>query len=296
MSLDYPRITVVTPAYKAARLIEATMKSVLDQNYPNLEYIVLDGAGDHTGEILARYDSQLAHWRSAPDHGQYAAINEGFARTTGDILCWLNADDMFHPRSLFVVASVFARFAEVDWLSSLTPTLWDASGQLAAFTSTPGFSREALLDGLYLPGTMAKGYWIQQESTFFRRSLWEKAGGKIPDYSLAGDFALWCEFARHADLVGQDYPLAGFRLVEGQRSQAVADYMGQGRAALDALRSDQHWLPGRNQRLRQSMLAKIPKLRGLLREQAGYRASKIINPDLRQPVIDWQMVDYRFLA
>lgn len=153
-----------------------------------------------------------------------------------------------------------------------------------------------VLDGIYLPGTMAKGYWILQESTFLRRSLWDKAGGRIPAYSLVGDFALWCEFTRHADLVRLDYPLAGFRLVEGQRSQAVADYLAQGRAALDALRSDRHWCPGRDQRLRQSMLAKIPRLRGLLREKAGYRARKIINPDLRQPVIDWQMVDYRFLA
>lgn len=85
---------MVTPAYKAARFIEATIRSVLDQGYPNLEYIVLDGAGDETAEILRRYDTQLAFWRSSPDDGQYTAITEGLNKATGEIVCWLNADDM----------------------------------------------------------------------------------------------------------------------------------------------------------------------------------------------------------
>ena len=231
-----PRITVVTPSFRSEKYIESTIASVLSQDYPDLDYIILDGAGDSTADILRRYDDHLHYWRSAPDDGQYAAITEGFAMATGDILCWLNADDIFLPRALHVVGETFARFPRIEWLSSVKPGILDANGSLAHVGRIPGFNRDAFLDGFYLPGTNEHGFWIQQESTFFRRSLWERAGGRIPDYPLAGDFALWCELYKHAELIGTEYPLAGFRLVHGQRSQDVETYLAEGRRALDNLR------------------------------------------------------------
>jgi glycosyltransferase involved in cell wall biosynthesis len=106
--LAWPRITVVTPSYQQDAFIEECLRSVLLQNYPNLEYIVVDG-GSHDGsrDIIARYDSNLAYWQSRKDGGQGDAINQGFARATGEILGWLNSDDLLLPGALFAAAQAF---------------------------------------------------------------------------------------------------------------------------------------------------------------------------------------------
>ena len=171
--MPLPKISIVTPSFNSKGLIADTIKSVLGQNYPNLEYIIIDGGStDGTVQIIEQFSDKLSYWHSQKDGGQYDAINQGFAKSTGEIMCWLNADDMLLPKSLFVVAEVFDQLKEVEWLSSLQPASWDASGQLAEVRTLPGFSKQAFLDGLYLPTTAKKGYWLQQESTFWRRSLW----------------------------------------------------------------------------------------------------------------------------
>jgi hypothetical protein len=143
----------------------------------------------------------------------------------------------------------------------------------------PGFSRDAFLDGINLPHQGRRGYWIQQESTFWRRSLWEKAGGRIPDLKLAGDLALWAAFYRHAPLVGVDYPLGGFRKIEGQRSRVSFDvYFAEAMNALDQMRADIGWRP------RQAMAGSV----------RTYTADRIINPNLRAPVADWRLQRYGF--
>jgi glycosyltransferase involved in cell wall biosynthesis len=109
-----PRITVVTPSFNQAAYLETTIRSVLGQRYPNLEYFVFDGgSSDGSVEIIRRYASELAHWTSAPDGGQAAAINIGFGRATGEILCWLNSDDFHLPDALGrMAAHLGARTAE----------------------------------------------------------------------------------------------------------------------------------------------------------------------------------------
>ncbi|MBS0208555.1 MAG: glycosyltransferase [Planctomycetes bacterium] len=291
----YPRISVVTPAFKGERLIEVTLRSVLDQEYPNLEYIVLDGAGDNTDQILKRYDSQLAYWHSRPDDGQYAAINEGFAKSTGEILCWLNADDLLLPRSLFVVAGIFAKLSHVKWISTLKPGSWDANSFLSHVGNIPGFSKAAFLDGLFLPGTNTKGYWIQQESTFFTRELWEQAGARIPDYHLAGDFALWCEFYKHAELYGVDYPLAGFRHVEGQRSEAMDKYMSEAGNALSSFRQRCQWKRPCLNALRYTCYDSLPRGKNFVRNRLGYLAKRVVNLTPNKFAPTWDIHEYRFL-
>lgn len=246
--MRYPRISVVTPSFKAAAFIEDTLRSVLDQAYPELEYLVVDGAGDsETPRIIGRYEKRLAYWCSERDAGQYDALNKGFARATGEILCWLNAGDMLMPRALFAVAEIFEACPGTHWISSLQPGVWDADGYLVTLNRTPGFSRAAFLDGLYLPGTLERGYWIQQESTFWRRGLWQRVGARIPvsEAALAGDFALWAQFYRHEEMHGVEYPLGGFRVVKGQRSEDVAAYATEATRALEALRRDCGWRAGR---------------------------------------------------
>lgn len=291
----FPRISIVTPSFRSAAYIESTIQSVISQQYPNTEYIVIDGAGDETASILGKYEQHLAYWCSEPDKGQYDAINKGFARATGDILCWLNSDDMLLPRALFVVGEIFSQFPAIDWVSTLCPANWDANGYLCGFSRTPGFNKQAFLDGLFLPGVRSRGYWVQQESTFFRRSLWECIGAKLPDYSLAGDFALWCAFYRQADLVGIDYPLAGFRLVAGQRSEAMTQYQREARSALNAFRQEAGWVDSWKSRIPYSSFTRVPKLRTQMRHYAGYSGRKIVNRDLRQRGATWEMQEYRFL-
>ena len=108
MSTGLPRITVVTPSFNQAAFLEQTILSVLGQCYPNLENLVMDGgSNDGSRAIIERHAPQLAHWQSQPDGGQAAAINAGFARATGDILCWLNSDDYFLPGTLHRIARAF---------------------------------------------------------------------------------------------------------------------------------------------------------------------------------------------
>ncbi len=103
-----PKITVVTPSFNQGRFIEQTINSVISQQYPNLEYIIMDGGStDNTVEILKKYEKYISYWQSQKDNGQAAAINEGFTRATGDILCWINSDDMYMPGVFDKVAGYF---------------------------------------------------------------------------------------------------------------------------------------------------------------------------------------------
>jgi glycosyltransferase involved in cell wall biosynthesis len=295
ITTDWPKISVITPSYKRGDLIEDTLLSVLTQCYPNLEYIVIDGAGDHTDKILKKYDKQLAYWCSQPDHGQYDALNRGFSIATGDILCWLNADDMFLPRSLFIVAEIFKKFDHVQWVSTLKPGYWDANSYLLNVGRTPGFSKQAFLDGCFLPITRWRGSWIQQESTFFRREMWTKSGSKIPDYHLAGDFALWCEFYRHADLYGVDYPLAGFRCITGQRSEAKSEYIREAESALAILREQHNWSDAWRYKVRSFRVPHVPTVKDVIASRIGYSGKKIINKDPKRKGAEWEIVGYRWL-
>ena len=235
MSADLPSIAIVTPSFNQAAFLEAAMRSVLDQHYPALEYFVADGGStDGSAEIVRRHESRLAGWVSERDGGQYAAVANGFARTRGEILGWLNSDDALLPGALSVVGEVFAQFPQIDWLTTTRPLFWDASGRAVRCEALAGFSRAGFFAGEHLPkkGSFDLGF-IQQESTFWRRSLWEKAGGFDPDFPLAGDFALWARFFKRAELFSIDAPLAGFRLHDEQKTgQRFAEYSREAGAAL----------------------------------------------------------------
>ena len=220
MDLPLPKITIVTPSFNQAQFLEATIKSVLDQNYPNLEYIIVDGGStDGSVEIIRKYADRLAWWVSEKDSGHADALNKGFAKATGDVLAWINSDDMYTPWAFAVVGDIFRQLPEVQWLTAMGGN-WDAQGRLLhvhALDTHKGVG--CRLD--YLCGNYQ---WIQQESTFWTRALWEKAGGRLDvSYKLAVDGELWARFFDHERLCFLNTSLSGFRVHETNRSSLMWD-------------------------------------------------------------------------
>jgi glycosyltransferase involved in cell wall biosynthesis len=222
MTAQRPRISIVTPSFNQGKYLEATIRSVLDQNYPNLDYVIIDGGStDGSMDIIRRYADRLSYWVSEPDGGQYAALNKGFAHTTGEIMAWLNSDDMYLPWTLDVVARAFDADPTIDWLTTAFPMMWDTDGALIRCNSYSFTSRDVLRGGC-LPARPWRGRGcIQQESTFWTRRLWVQAGGRLAtELAYAGDFELWTRFARHAELRTIRLPLAGFRMHDEQKTCA----------------------------------------------------------------------------
>ena len=274
-----PRLTIVTPSFNQGEFLEETIKSVLDQEYENLEYIVVDGGStDRSVSIIKKYSHRLAHWVSEPDEGQYHAINKGFARATGEIMAWLNSDDKYLPWTLSVVADIFSAFPEVEWLTSVHPLQWNSHGQAVAVDFTGALSRHSFLQGNNFPveGSIGRR-WIQQESTFWRSSLWERAGGRLDQsLAMAADFELWARFYDHADLFGAQALLGGFRSHGVQRSVLHRDrYMAE---AEQVLRAKGRWPTGWLESVvreitwkifRQHSLVRLPKLLQMLLFRTG---------------------------
>jgi len=203
-SSEWPKIALVTPVFNSARYLEATIRTVLSQGYPNLEYVIADGGStDGSVEIIRKYESQLHAWFSEPDRGMYDAINKGFARTSGEGMGWISATDLLHAGSLFVVGSVFRAFPDVEWITG-RPTGFSDEGMAVETLRLRQWSRIRFLAGA--------NRYIQQESTFWRRSLWDRAGGRVDDSRRsASDFELWVRFFRFAKLYPVDALIGGFR-------------------------------------------------------------------------------------
>lgn len=201
---SWPRISLVTPVFNSARYLGAALHSVLSQEYPNLEYIVVDGGStDGTVEIIRRHESQLHTWISEPDHGMYDAINKGFALSSGEVMGWISATDLLHAGSLFVVGGVFRSFPQVEWITGRA-TGFNFEGMAVEVLRLRRWSRMRFLAGA--------NRYIQQESTFWRRSLWERTGSRVDDSRRsASDFELWVRFFRQARLYTVDALIGGFR-------------------------------------------------------------------------------------
>jgi glycosyltransferase involved in cell wall biosynthesis len=198
-----PKISVVTPSFNQAPYLEACLSSVLSQNYPNLEFIVIDGGStDGSVDIIRAHQADLSYWISEPDSGHADALNKGFALCTGEILCWLNSDDMQTPWALRTVAEIFMQFQDIEWIQG-----WNG------FWTKHGVMVHPMGNHKNIYSYLTWNYhWIQQESVFWRRSLWEKAGGRIDtNYEFLIDVELWSRFFLHAELYRVDALLSGWR-------------------------------------------------------------------------------------
>jgi glycosyltransferase involved in cell wall biosynthesis len=236
--ITWPKISVITPSFNQAPYIEETIKSVLNQGYPNLEYIIVDGGStDGSQEIIQKYENLLAFWVSEPDNGQYHAINKGFSRSTGEIMMWLNSDDKLFPKALFTIAEIFSTFPEIQWLTSSLPLIWNKRGQVTNCTKRGGFNRESFYKGVNLPGgSWYASSWIQQESTCWRRFLWNLSGGNLnSNLKYAGDFELWLRFFQYTDLYSVQSIIGGFRKHGDQKTgKGMGKYRQEAKSCLHA--------------------------------------------------------------
>ena len=230
-------ISVVTPSLNQGAFVETAVRSVLHQDV-DVEYVICDGGStDGTTAVLERYASQLAWWCSEPDDGQYDALQKGFAQTKGDIMGWLNADDFLLPGALKIVASVFAQHPEVEWVTGTMAPIANEAGGVFRIAPVTRFSRAAFFRGFNLPaGRWHAGTFIPQESTFWRRSLWERAGGRVEtSLRLAGDFELWARFYAQAELYGVQALIGVYRSQPAQKtSTAMAEYLQEAERVLRA--------------------------------------------------------------
>lgn len=214
-----PKISIITACYNAERYIDSTIMSVISQDYPNLEYIIIDGGStDNTIEIIKNYKDRLSYFQSKPDKGQYHAIQEGFKHASGEIMAWLNADDMYFPWTFRVVSHIFNEFKNVNWITGL-PSFFDKNGTLTNIYQYPAsYDQSFIRKGFY---RSYLGGYLQQESLFWRRELWEKTSGLDLKWEYAADFELWTRFAIYADLVPVKTPLAGFRMLPGEQKSSL---------------------------------------------------------------------------
>ena len=213
-----PKISIVTPSFNQAAFIERTIHSVLDQTYPKLEYFVQDGGSrDGTVEILKSYADRMSGWESRPDGGQSQAINLGFAKTSGEIMAWLNSDDIMLPGALAYVASYFEKHPRVDVVYGHRILIDEQDQQIGRWVM-PSHSDDVLNWADYVP----------QETLFWRRSMWDKVGGRVDEsFRFAMDWDLLVRF-REAGARFHRLPrfLGAFRIHEQQKTSAEIGVTG----------------------------------------------------------------------
>jgi glycosyltransferase involved in cell wall biosynthesis len=210
-----PTISVVTPSFNQGRFLERTLYSVVSQHYPALEYVVQDGGStDDTIEVLQRFDSLLAHWSSEPDGGQGDAINRGFARTSGDIMAYLNSDDLLLPGSLAYVARYFGAHPDVDVVYGHRVVIDELDRRVGSWVLPRHDSQE-----------LAYVDFVPQETLFWRRSAWEAAGGRIDSsmrFAIDWDLLLRMREAG-SKMVRLPRFLGAFRSHAGQKTAMLHD-------------------------------------------------------------------------
>jgi hypothetical protein len=213
------RFSIVTPSYGQGAFIGRTIRSVLDQQYPSLEYFVQDGGSeDFTIEVLKQFQHALTGWESEKDGGQSQAINKGFLKTSGEIMGWLNSDDLLLPGALQTVANFFQKFPGVDVVYG-NRLLIDENDMEIGRWVMPGHDGAALSWVDYVP----------QETMFWRRRVWDKVGGQIDEtYRFAMDWDLLVRFRDSgANFAHIPRFLGAFRVHKQQKTSAEINQVGQ---------------------------------------------------------------------
>lgn len=213
-TVSWPRISIVTPSYNQGYFIEETIRSVLLQSYPNLEYIIIDGnSDDDTLNIIKKYDFHLAHWVSEPDRGQAHAINKGFAQATGEVFGWLNSDDILLPGALFHLAKAFQQAPDAILMGEVLNVdeqygyTWLEQPKNVTFTHMVEPWRHNV-------------FW-HQPGMYFPRQLYERVGSFDESLRYIFDRDWLCRALQIAPVHYLHLPLAKFRF--HQTSKTVSE-------------------------------------------------------------------------
>ena len=198
-----PRVSIVTPSFNQAQYIESTIQSVLVQDYPQIEYLIVDGSStDDTVDIIKKYQGQLAWWVSEKDQGQTDAINKGFARASGDILAWINSDDTYEPGAVRLAANYLMEHPEVGMVYGDCNFINAEGRVIGRFASAQTNYR-----------MLRQGYvHIPQQTMFFRGELWRQVGPLDPSFYFAMDYDLWTRISARTGIKYIPQTWANFRL------------------------------------------------------------------------------------
>lgn len=219
------KISIITVSYNAVKTIEQTIRSVVEQDYADKEYIIIDGGStDGTKEIIEKYKPYLAFYVSEPDNGMYDALVKGFNHATGDVYAYINADDFYQPHAFSTVMEVLEKRQDVKWVTGINAT-YNLHNQITDVVIPYKYSSDLIKKGLY------NGKWlpfIQQESTFWRKELMQYIDyNYFSKLHLAGDYYLWYCFSSYANLDIISCILSGFRICKGQLSENLDAYRAE---------------------------------------------------------------------
>jgi len=209
-----PKISVVVPSFNQAKYLDLTLRSILDQSYPNLELIVIDGGStDDSPKIIRKYESHISFWCSEPDGGQTQGIIKGFSHATGEILCFLNSDDLFESGCLHEAGQYFIDHPDADAVYG--DALWiDGEGNALRMQKEMPFIRFIFLHTYnYIPGM----------SMFWRRSIYDLAGGLNPAFQMAFDADLWMRISDHGKIKHVRRQWSRMRFYAEQKTHRLSD-------------------------------------------------------------------------
>ncbi|MBI5134444.1 MAG: glycosyltransferase [Candidatus Taylorbacteria bacterium] len=231
------KFSVVTPSYNLDKWLPQTIESVISQSGDfEIEYIVVDGgSSDKSLSIAEEYKKKIESGAFPiacrkvsmtcvveKETGMYEAINRGFARATGNIYAWINSDDVYEAGAFKAIKEAVERYPDIDWIKGITSTI-DENGSVIQDGSAKIYRQDWIRDGIY----GQEAYFIEQDSVFWRASLWKSAGPIPAELRSAGDYWLWMSFARFSPLWTLKNRTSCFRKREGQISKDVSKYKAE---------------------------------------------------------------------
>lgn len=267
---EWPLVTIVTPSFNQGEFIEETIRSVLLQNYPHLEYFIFDGGStDGTLDILRKYDQWITYWVSEDDSGQGSAINKGFQMATGDILAWLNSDDVYYQNALRTIMAEVTRLpAHVAYVGACDKV--NTKGQILSTVKPRNLHAPDIADWY------GSGFFYQP-ACFFRRSAFEETGGINESYQNAMDVDLWVRLALMGSFAKIDATVAHAKIYDDMKTLkyaplrdaetvAVAITHGYREAALNRLAAYARYYVRNEMSVRCLAKALAAKFRGTLKD------------------------------